>query len=655
FVQDVMNRVKVINKKSNNTPEVLLLDTFPNFNGFPKHISGNSFEGGLLVNMDSDPDFEVVYNISYTVNVWNLDGSSVTGWPQNLTQPAQGAPAYGDIDGDGEDEVVVTTIVGTSSGNIYAFEKDGSSVTGFPISHGYSTRTPVLADLDGNGSLEIIVNKRLYPLGEGWVYKGDGTVYPGWPQPLVHVPASSAAVGDITGDAIPEIVMEAYTAIYAWDKDGNLLPGFPFNLPANDVTSYSSPVLADVDGDNVREIIFGTHETAGNLFGHVFIIKNDGTVLPNWPKSTSQWVYAPPAVGYIDDDNILDIAVGDQVLSTVPSDFLYAWNINGDLLSGFPVGPRNAVNNQVVLADIDNDNMQELIVDDNGAPLYHGYNHDGSIMNGWPISLNGDNTFFEMPALGDIDGNGTLDMLCAANEGFGSSAYVNVNLLNTGFTFVPGTITLACFQYNERHNGVYGDVASTIPVELTSFTASVDNNVVQLNWSTASETNNQGFEVQRKNSAGDFSSIGFISGKGTTSEEQSYQYTDTNLEDGKYFYRLKQVDYNGSFEYSEIVEADVNLSPRKFSLNQNYPNPFNPGTRIVFTIPAGNLQNKSSVLATLKVFDVLGNEVATLLNEEMEAGSHEIIFDATGLTSGIYFYQLRSGDFISTKKMTLLR
>jgi len=100
-----MNRVKII-KENSGISEVLLLDTFPNFNGYPKHIQGNSFEGGILVNMDSDPDFEVIYNISYTVNVWNMDGSSVTGWPQSLTQPAQGAPSFGDIDGDGEDEIV---------------------------------------------------------------------------------------------------------------------------------------------------------------------------------------------------------------------------------------------------------------------------------------------------------------------------------------------------------------------------------------------------------------------------------------------------------------------------------------------------------------------------------------------------------------------
>jgi hypothetical protein len=656
YVQDVMNKVKILNENSTTLkPEIILLDTFPNFNGYPKHIQGTSFEGGIIVNMDSDSDYEVLYSIGYSVNAWNPDGTNVPGWPQSVSQPLQGSPAFGDIDGDGENEIVVTTILGTTSGNIYAFEKDGSNVTGFPVSHGYSSRTPVLADIDVDGALEIILNKRTYPTGEEWVYKGDGTVHPGWPQLMGSVPASSAAVGDITGDMYPEIIMEAYSAIYAWDKDGNQLPGFPFTLPGNDVTSYSSPVLADVDGDYVREIIFGTHENAGNYFGHVFILKNNGTVMPNWPKATSQWVYGPPAVGYIDNDNILDIAVGDQVLSGVPSDYLYAWNVNGDMLAGFPVGPLNAINNQIILADIDNDTMQELIFDDNGLALYHAYNHDGSIVSGWPLSLTGDNTFFQMPALADINRDGILDILCGTNEGFGSSAYVNVNLLYTGIPFVPATITLSCFQYNERHNGIYGDNASTIPVELISFSGDVRGNVVLLVWSTSSELNNQGFEIQRSNNQRDFSTIGFIQGSGTTTEKQTYQFADGELSAGKYFYRLKQIDFNGTCEYSKIIAVDLTSSLYKFSLQQNYPNPFNPNTIIEFTVSSALVHGNSTLKTIVKIYDVLGNEVRTLFDESAEPGNHKVEFDASGLPSGIYFYQLRAGSFIETKKMTLLR
>ena len=297
------------------------------FPGYPKDVSGTSFEGGILCNMDGDADLEIVYNIGYTVQCWNYDGTSVSGWPKTVSYPLIGAPAYGDIDGDGLDEIVVAYSL-SSNGYVGAFEKNGTAVSGFPVNNGYIIRSPVLADVDGNGTDEIIVTKTTYPTGQLFIYKGDGSVLSGWPQVLDDIPASSSAVGDITGDNSPEIIAEAYGSIYAWSSDGTLLSGFPFMLSGTDKTSYSSPVLVDVDNDNIREIIFGTHDT-GSGVGRLHIIKNNGTELPNFPKVTSYWIYGPPAVGYIDGDNILDVSVGDQVLSGSAVDKLYAWNVNG--------------------------------------------------------------------------------------------------------------------------------------------------------------------------------------------------------------------------------------------------------------------------------------------------------------------------------------
>jgi hypothetical protein len=155
--------------------------------------------------------------------------------------------------------------------------------------------------------------------------------------------------------------------------------------------------------------------------------------------------------------------------------------------------------------------------------------------------------------------------------------------------------------------------------------------------------------------------IGFVEGKGTTTEIQSYSFTD-KPEPGMYKYRLKQIDFNGTFAYSSEVEAEVR-APNVFSLEQNYPNPFNPTTKIKYTIPeTGNplLGGARGGLVTLKVFDILGNEVATLVNEEQAPGQYEIEFSVAQvsrpeITSGIYFYQLKAGSFIETKKMILLK
>lgn len=189
--------------------------------------------------------------------------------------------------------------------------------------------------------------------------------------------------------------------------------------------------------------------------------------------------------------------------------------------------------------------------------------------------------------------------------------------------------------------------SDVIPVELTSFSADANNNNVILKWSTATELNNSGFEIQRSAEGNEFASIGFVPGHGTTTEAKNYSFTDANLSTGTYSYRLKQVDYNGTYSYSEVVTVDV-TAPAKFELAQNYPNPFNPATSIKFTLP-------QSSDVTLKIYNALGQEVKTIVNRFMESGSHTINFDASDLNSGIYFYKLDAGQFSEVKKMTLIK
>jgi len=186
-----------------------------------------------------------------------------------------------------------------------------------------------------------------------------------------------------------------------------------------------------------------------------------------------------------------------------------------------------------------------------------------------------------------------------------------------------------------------------IPVELTSFTAAAVDNSVELKWNTATELNNSGFEIERSSQGTEWENIAFIQGNGTTTQSTDYSYTDRNLNSGSYSYRLRQVDYDGSFEYSEIVDVEI-TNPVQFELSQNYPNPFNPSTTIKFAIPEA-----SDV--TITVFNALGENVATLLNKNMEPGNHSVNFDASGFNSGIYFYRIEAANFTQVKKMTLLK
>jgi trimeric autotransporter adhesin len=196
-----------------------------------------------------------------------------------------------------------------------------------------------------------------------------------------------------------------------------------------------------------------------------------------------------------------------------------------------------------------------------------------------------------------------------------------------------------------------------LPVELTSFTASIDRRDVHLNWTTASEMNNSGFIVERtlvrsENTPAEWINTGFVEGNGTTNETQNYSFTDRGLNSGKYNYRLKQIDYNGNFEYFNLSGEVVIGVPDKFDLSQNYPNPFNPTTKINFDLPFD-----SKVM--MKIFDITGREIITLVNEVHEAGYYTVTFDSKGIASGVYFYRIiaegNSQQFVKTKRMILVR
>jgi hypothetical protein len=200
--------------------------------------------------------------------------------------------------------------------------------------------------------------------------------------------------------------------------------------------------------------------------------------------------------------------------------------------------------------------------------------------------------------------------------------------------------------------------STPVPIQLASFTGVVVNqNLVRLNWSTLTEINNYGFEVQKSPATlNNYQTIpgSLVPGHGTTNVPQYYSYVDTTASLGTWYYRMKQIDLDGTIHYTDAIQVDVVTSvkeksiPSVFSLNQNYPNPFNPSTVIEFGFPT-----QSSV--NLEVFSVLGEKVATIVNDTRPAGFYSVRFDAMGLASGLYFYRLESNGFVDTKMVLLVR
>jgi hypothetical protein len=215
---------------------------------------------------------------------------------------------------------------------------------------------------------------------------------------------------------------------------------------------------------------------------------------------------------------------------------------------------------------------------------------------------------------------------------------------------VSSTMITAIMTAGKLSKYAVKKIVEALPVELTSFNYSISsgNNLI-LNWQTSGEINNKGFEIERKSSKeNNWKKVGYAEGRGTINEITSYLFTDKNINSGKYNYRLKQTDFNGNFKYYNLNSEVIIGSPENFELKQNYPNPFNPATVISFKIPGNGM-------VSLKVYDISGKEVRTLVNEIREAGYFTVKFDGSSLSSGLYFYKMQFDGQEVTKKMLLIK
>lgn len=247
-------------------------------------------------------------------------------------------------------------------------------------------------------------------------------------------------------------------------------------------------------------------------------------------------------------------------------------------------------------------------------------------------------------------------------DSLSASSFVNIGLVNANITSFEDTLVVDTTTYTYRvyafKIGVVSNysnlaqITTPVPVELTSFNADVVEGRALIFWETATEINNAGFSIQRSKDNSKFEDIAFIKGKGTTTTQSSYSYTDKSILSGKYYYRLKQIDLDGSVNITKSIEIDLGL-PKVYALEQNYPNPFNPTTTIRFALPI-------SAKVTIKLYNALGQEVANILNTDLDAGIHETVFNSSNLSSGVYFYSLKvqgsnGSNFTSTKRMILMK
>jgi len=534
----------------------------------------------------------------------------------------------------------------------------------------FETRAPILsslksADVNGNGVNEIVISTydttagNQYGAGLIHILNLSGNDIQGWPQRVVGGPLpASVSIGDIDNNNSMEIVVGSWTKLYVFDSNGNPMPGFPKNFG----TSQTS-TLFDLDKDGTLEIIYPSSNK------NLYIFKSDGSLLNGWPKSLPE-MPGSPAVADIDNDDEYEIVAGTFAGPVGPDPFLlYAWEMDGNIIPGFPVSLSGVIKSTPAIGDLNGDGNKEIVVisyDDTDYDSLYVFDAAGNLKTGFPVGI--EYARLSSPALGDIDGNGDLEIIAGGLKNSSEIIYgfehdgsvihnFPVPLIHPGNSFNINSSPLIC--------DIDGDTATVeIVVKTNDYVFAIHQDTTTVNgFPYFIDDENQSGTTAPSPLIDDFDNDGDV------------EFVFASLAGKIHFFDMGDA-YNNNFTFWNSYKHDMqntgailpipvftsvndisNTIPEKYSLSQNYPNPFNPSTRIKFEIPAVGTRHALSV--KLIVYDVLGKEVATLVNEELAAGEYEAEFNSLSgignLVSGIYFYQLKAGNYIETKKMMLLK
>jgi PKD repeat protein len=411
---------------------VLVLSAGPAFSvsvqpGWPQATGHTVFSSPALGDLDGDGDLEVVVGSddSY-VHAWHHDGSPVTGWPKITGDTVESSPALGDLDGDGDLEVVV----GSCDHSVHAFHSDGTPVEGWPKTTGgvvYSH--PALGDLDGDGDLEVIAGSLDYQV---YAWHHDGSLVAGWPQLTDYEVYCAPVLGDMDGDGEPEVLASTGQGkVYAWHYDGTPVAGWP---KATGSGQHSCPALGDLDGDGDLEVV------VGSLDSKVFAWHHDGSPVAGWPQTTGLGVGSSPALGDLDGDGDLEVLVGSGDQN------VYAWHHDGTPVTGWPqmAGGVGGVDSSPALGDLDGDGELEVVVGSGDQNVY-AWHQDGSPVAGWPLATAGQ--VYSSPALSDLDGDGDVEVVVGSLDG-------KVYAWSCD-TLTNDVLPWPMFHHDQRHTGLY--------------------------------------------------------------------------------------------------------------------------------------------------------------------------------------------------------
>lgn len=596
----------------------------------------------------------------------------------------------GDFDSDGDLDLLVT--VNESNGNnLFVYKNDGTGR--FTDSSAKIILEPEFTgtnvwDFDNDGDLDVLCKYSVY-----WgsfsvkLYKNNGAGEFTYYSTVNNYRVRSMEIGDINNDGNIDIAVLGEHMIYFYMNygDGVFWEGSRIWVACQYYyMSVGGIVMDDFDGDGDPDIYYRAsfrEEEPGYNCSVTRLFLNNGN---------GGFDAQIPGLYYYPDGSITDDMNGDRKIDIM----IPFYNVMMFYQSGSVFNVHSGIG-LYTTGDFDADGDLDLINGGavNESPVVHYNNGEGYFTSSGSVSAESQGGGFPC---GDFDGDGDLDLLKGGLQQGEYVVYQNfttcsiegpsiVNLDSTMIRFhttgaegywlltnnppcnasIEGVNTNDTVYVNSGSsegsfvlNFYFPDntlrcsrtisIDNPLPAELNHFSYSVTGRNVQLEWTTSSELNNSGFEVQRTSGTGNWTVLGFVKGNGTLNTAVNFNFNDKNLETGIYNYRLKQIDFNGNYKFFGLSEAVTIGVPDRFYLDQNYPNPFNPLTTIAFGIPeAGNVM--------VKVFDMSGREIKTLISEYKDAGYFTVKFDGSSLASGTYFYRIECSNYVSVKKMILLK
>lgn len=449
--------------------------------GFPFGIAASPFQknsrGATLADINNDGVMEILFGADHTLYALNGDGSIL--WETDLSGIITLPPSVADMDDDGNVEIVVNT-VGLSAwqtvGAVHLLDANGEAAAGWPVSFDshWMINAPTLADVDGDGTMEIITSERVSgTLGYLHVLNLAGeSLNDGWPVAFTATPAFTPSVGDINNDGIVEIVTStsADGALRVYDADGNSLEGFPQMAQNTASFSYQSPLLVDLTGNGQYEIVGSRHGDNPEYYA----IDSNGDYVDGWPVASPGWTYAPPSAYDADGEGSYHIFMGNPNNGETPLDVIFGFAADGSDLPEFPINKMGGNEGVITIADINNDGVAELIFTSNitadGDGFIHAYSTDGSgELEGFPLRPTGF-TFLNSAVIGDIDNDGNFDLTALSyTQTFGQGVD---SLFVTAFN-----LDMPYIAENIYFNGYKGDNTRTGFIESDFVSATATANV----------------------------------------------------------------------------------------------------------------------------------------------------------------------------------